>query len=151
MALKERIAAEMKAALLSGNRFVGETLRGLKAAILDEEVSTGRRDEGLSDTEIEKIVAREIKKRHESAKIYRENNRPELAEPEEKEAAILQSYLPQQLSEQALQKIIDEAISKLSVSGMQNMGKVIGLVKTQVGNTADGALIAKLVKNRLTE
>jgi type I restriction enzyme S subunit len=56
MALKERIAAEMKAALLSGNRFVGETLRGLKAAILDEEVSTGRRDEGLSDTEIEKIA-----------------------------------------------------------------------------------------------
>ena len=67
MALKARIKDEMKAALLSGDRFVGETLRNLTAAILDEEVKLGKRDEGLSDEEIEKIVAREIKKRNESA------------------------------------------------------------------------------------
>lgn len=151
MALKERIATEMKAALLSGNRFAGETLRGLKAAILDEEVATGKRDQGLTDDEIEKIVTREIKKRRESARIYRENNRVELAEPEEEEVKILQAYLPQQLSEEELQKIIDEKIDTLGVSGMQGMGAVIGAVKSQVGNTADGALIARLAKNRLTE
>ena len=85
MALKARIKDEMKAALLSGDRFVGETLRNLTAAILDEEVKLGKRDEGLSDEEIEKVVAREVKKRNESAKIYRDNNRPDLAEPEERE------------------------------------------------------------------
>ena len=66
MALKARIKDEMKAALLSGDRFVGETLRNLTAAILDEEVKLGKRDEGLSDEEIEKVVAREVKKRNES-------------------------------------------------------------------------------------
>ena len=88
MALKERIATEMKAALLGGDRFVGETLRNLKAAVLNEEVATGKREEGLSDEEIEKVVAKEVKKRIESAKIYRDNARPELAEPEEREMAI---------------------------------------------------------------
>ena len=63
MALKERIAEEMKAALLGGDRFVGETLRNLKAAVLNEEVATGKREEGLSDEEIEKVVAKEVKKR----------------------------------------------------------------------------------------
>ena len=62
MALKEQINDEMKAALLGGNRFVGETLRNLKAAILNEEVATGKRDEGLSDADIEKVIAREVKK-----------------------------------------------------------------------------------------
>ena len=88
MSLKKRIEDEMKAALISGDRFVGETLRNLKAAILNEEVAANKRDEGLSDEEIEKVIAREVKKRDESAKIYRDNNRPELAEPEEKEAEI---------------------------------------------------------------
>ena len=87
-ALKQRIADEMKAALLGGDRFVGETLRNLKAAILNEEVATGKRDEGLSDEAVEKVIAREVKKRGESAKLYRENNRPELAEPEEAEAEV---------------------------------------------------------------
>ena len=94
MSLKQRINDEMKAALLGGDRFVGETLRNLKAAILNEEVAAGKRDEGLSDNEIEKVIAREVKKRAESAKIYRDNNRPELAEPEEQEATILKAFLP---------------------------------------------------------
>ncbi len=151
MALKERITDEMKAALLGGNRFVGDTLRNLRGAILDEEVAAGKRDEGLTDEEIEKVVAREVKKRHESAKIYRDNERPELAEPEEQEAAILQQYLPEQLSEAELQVIIEAKIAELSASGPQAMGQVIGAVKKEVGNTADGALIAALTKRALTK
>ena len=130
MALKARIKDEMKAALLSGDRFVGETLRNLTAAILDEEVKLGKRDEGLSDEEIEKVVAREVKKRNESAKIYRDNNRPDLAEPE-------------------LAAIIEAKIAELSVTGPQAMGQVIGAVKKQVGNAADGAAIARIVKQKL--
>ena len=92
MALKQRIRDEMKAALLGGNRFLGDTLRNLNAAILDEEVKQNKRNDGLSDEAIEKVIAHEVKKRRESAAIYRENNRVDLAEPEEKEMAILQAY-----------------------------------------------------------
>ena len=151
MALKQRINDEMKAALLGGDRFVGETLRNLKAAILNEEVATGKRDEGLSDEEVEKVIAREVKKRGESAKIYRDNARPELAEPEEKEAEILKAFLPEQLSEAEVTALVEQKIAELGASGPAAMGQVIGAVKVVVGNTADGAMIANIVKSKLTK
>ena len=140
----------MKAALLGGDRFVGDTLRGLKAAILNEEVAQGKRDEGLSDSEIEQIVAREVKKRHESVKLYEANGRPELAEPEKKEIAVLEKYLPVQLSEAELITIINEQITALSAD-MSKMGQVIGAVKAKVGTSADGATVASLVKRQLSK
>jgi uncharacterized protein YqeY len=149
MALKQRIQDDLKAALLGGDRFVGETLRGLKAAILNEEVATGKRDEGLGDIEIEKIVAREVKKRNESAVLYEQNDRAESAADERREAEILSVYLPKQLSEDELMAVVEAAIKQLGANGMSDMGKVIGVVKSKVGNTADGALVAKLVKEKL--
>ena len=149
MALKEQITAEMKAALLGGDRFVGDTLRNLKAAILNEEVATGKRDEGLSDAEIETVIAREVKKRHESSRLYRDNNRPELAEPEELEAAILQRYLPAQLSEAELTDLVKAKIQELDATGPQAMGQVMGAIKGELGNKADGTLLARLVKEQL--
>ena len=149
MALKEQISDEMKAALLGGNRFVGETLRNLKAAILNEEVAQNKREEGLSDAEIEKVIAREAKKRVESAKVYRENNRPELAEPEEQELEILQKYLPQQLSEDELRVIVKAKIAELGATSPAMMGQVIGAVKQAAGNAADGAAVAQIVKQEL--
>lgn len=151
MSLSAKIADETKAALLGGDRFVGETLRNLKAAILNEEVASGKRDSGLSDEEIEKIVAKEVKKRAESAKLYRDNNRPELAEPEEKEAEILARFLPEQMSEDDLRKVIEVAITDMGVSSPQAMGQVIGVVKKQVGNTADGSMIARLTNEALNK
>src|SRR6478735_1495530 len=114
MALKQRITDDMKAALLGGDRFVGDTLRNLKAAILNEEVAAGKRDTGLADSEIEQIVAREVKKRHESIKLYEANGRPELAEPEKDEIAVIEKYLPAQLSEDELVAVIDEQIAALA-------------------------------------
>lgn len=149
MALKDTLQNDTKTALLSGNRFVGETLRNLKAAILNEEVAQGKRDEGLTDDEIEKIIAREVKKRNESMLIYEQNDRPDLAETERKEAEILSHYLPAQLGEEELGSIVAAKIAELSVSGPQAMGQVIGAVKKQVGNTADGAMIAQIVKDKL--
>ena len=149
MALKEQISDEMKAALLGVNRFVGETLRNLKAAILNEEVAQGKRDEGLSDADIEKVIAREAKKRVESAKVYRDNNRPELAEPEEQELAILQQYLPKQMTEDELRAIVKEKIAELGATSPVMMGQVIGAVKQAAGNTADGAVVAQIVKQEL--
>lgn len=149
MALKEQIQNDMKAALLGGDRFVGDVLRGLKAAILNEEVAQNKRDQGLDDTEIEKVVAREVKKRNESAALYDQNNRQDLADNERKEAEVLGKYLPEQLSEDKLREIITAKINELGVSGPQAMGQVIGAVKQQVGNAADGALLTRIVKESL--
>lgn len=149
MALKQRVQDDIKAALLGGDRFVAETLRGLKAAILNEEVAQNKRDGGLADEEIEKIIAKEVKKRHESATLYADNDRAESAADERREAEILSVYLPKQLSEAELQTIVDAKVSQLGASGMQAMGQVIGAVKADVGNSGDGALIAKLVKEKL--
>jgi uncharacterized protein len=149
MALMQRIADDTKAALLGGDRFVAEVLRGLKAAILNEEVAQGKRDTGLDDAAIEQIIAREVKKRNESASLYTKAERPELAEAEIKEAVVLQAYLPEQIGEAELVSIIKEVITSKGLSGPQAMGQVIGAVKQQVGNTADGATIARLVKQAL--
>ena len=149
-ALKACITDEMKAALLGRHRFRGDVLRNLKAAILNEEVALGKRDEGLSDTEVEKVIAREVKKRKESAELYRANGRAELAEPEEKEAAILQEFLPKQLSEDEIRAMVEAAVADLGAT-MQQMGQVIGAVKAKAGNAADGALIAKITKETLVK
>jgi uncharacterized protein YqeY len=151
MSLKQRIADDTRAALLGGDRFVGGTLRNLKAAILNEEVAMNKREEGLDDQEIEKIIAREVKKRAESAKIYRDNNRPELAEPEDNEAAVLKAYLPMQLTEDEVRALVIAKITETGASSPAAMGQVIGAVKAVAGNTADGALVAQLVKEELSK
>ena len=149
MGLKAQLDADLKNALLSGERFEANALRGLKAAVLNEEVAQGKRDEGLADSEIEKIIAKEVKKRNESIKIYTEAGRQELVDEETKEAEILSRYLPTQLSEEEIKKVIDEVIAELGASGPQAMGQVIGAVKAKLGNAADGSLIARIVKENL--
>lgn len=149
MALMQRLQDDTKAALLSGDRFVTETLRNLKAAILNEEVAQGKRDTGLSDGDIEKVVAREVKKRNESASLYEQNDRAEQAADERREAEILSRYLPQQLSEADVKAVVDAKVTELGATDAKMMGQVIGAVKQAVGNTADGALVAKLVKEAL--
>lgn len=149
MALSAQIQDDMKAALLGGDRFVGDTLRNLKAAILNEEVAQGKRETGLSDEEIEKVIAREVKKRKESIAVYEANGRPELAETEKQEADVLVKYLPEQLSEEKLREIVAAKVVELGVTDAKGMGQVIGAVKQQVGNTADGALLARIVKESL--
>ena len=149
MSLKAQLENDIKAALLGGDRFVADVLRGLKAVILNEEVAQGKRDEGLDDESIEKLIAREVKKRNDSVQQYTAAARPELAEAEEAEAKVLETYLPAQLSEADIQKEIDATISTMGVSGPAAMGQVIGAVKGKLGNTADGATVARLVKESL--
>lgn len=149
--LKTRIADDMKTALLGGERFDGEVLRGLKAAILNEEVAKNKRDEGLDDAEVEQVIAREVKKRRESAKMYRENSRDDLAEPEEQEAAVLERYLPEQMSEDEIRAMVQAKIAELGANGPQAMGQVIGAVKADAGNAVDGATLAGIVKAELSK
>jgi len=149
VALKAQLDNDIKAALLSGDRFTADTLRGLKAVILNEEVAKGVRDTGLDDASIEVLVAREVKKRAESATLYAQADRPELVEQEQAESKIIAAYLPEQLSEEDIMKVITEAIATVGASGPQAMGQVIGAVKAKLGTSADGATIARLVKTAL--
>ena len=151
MALKERLNDDLKAALLGGNRFAADTLRNLKAAILNEEVAQNRRDEGLNDTEIEGVIAREVKKRRESIVLYEQNERTDLTENEQAEIDVLSVYLPEQLSDDEIQTTIDEIVTTLGVTGPQAMGQIIGAVKSKLGSAADGATIARLVKSTLQQ
>lgn len=150
MALAEQIQNDMKAALLGGDRFAGDVLRGLKAAILNEEVAQGKRETGLGDEGIEKIIAREVKKRQESIKLYEANGRPELAENEKQEIAVIERYLPEQMSDDELEAIVTSVIADMDATAQQ-MGQVIGAVKAKAGNTADGAKIAEIVKRKLIQ
>lgn len=149
MALSQRIQDDIKAALLGGNRFEAGVLRNLKAAILNEEVALGKRDEGLDDATIEKIIAREVKKRHESIKLYEDNGRPELAEEEKQEVAVLSAYLPKQLSDDEIREIAQNVIAEIGNATPQMMGQVIGGVKAKAGTAADGATVARIVKELL--
>jgi len=149
--LKEKINDDLKAALLGGNRFKGEVLRGLKAVILNEEVAMGKREQGLEDTLIEQLIAKEVKKRNESADIYDGAGRGELAINERDEAKVLVSYLPQQLSEDEVKAVVVRTVGELGITDLAVMGQVIGAVKKELGSTADGALIARLVKDTLND
>ena len=149
MSLKAQLDNDLKAALLGGDRFRAEVLRGLKAAILNEEVAKGLREEGLDDTSIETLIVREVKKRADSATQYEAAGRPELVEAEQAESKVIEAYLPEQTSEDDVKKVIQETIAAMGVSGPQAMGQVIGAVKGKLGNSADGGTIARLVKEAL--
>lgn len=151
MALKDQINNDLKAALLGGDRFAGEVLRGLKATILNEEIAQKKREDGLDDTIIEQVIAREVKKRNESAVIYDGADRPELAKNERAEAKVLVGYLPQQLSESDIIIVVARVVNELGVDNMSAMGQVIGAVKKELGNTADGSIVAKIVKDSLSQ
>lgn len=150
MTLTDRINADLKTAMLARDEFTTTTLRGLKAAILNEEVAKGARDTGLDEASIEQLIAREAKKRDEAAKLFEQGGNQESADKERAEKELLGAYLPQQLSADELEPIVLEVIAEQKPEGMKDMGRVIGAVKARVGNTADGALIAAMVKARLS-
>lgn len=147
--LKQQIEQDLKAALLAGEKDRATTLRGLKSVILYAEVAKGIRDTGLPDDEIIALFVREAKKRQESADLYTKGGAPERAAAELAEKEIIELYLPKQLPEDELIKIIDEAIAGVEATGSAAMGQVIGQVKQKTAGQADGARIAQLVKERL--
>jgi hypothetical protein cdiviTM7_02614 len=143
--LKEQINADLKTAMLARNAFETTVLRYLKASILDEEVKLGKREEGLNNDEIETLVAREVKKRKEAAGLLDE----ERAKNELKEAEILSKYLPEMASEDEIRAAVKAEISAMGEASIKQMGAIIGKMKAKFGNSADGAVLAKIVKEEL--
>lgn len=150
MTIKELINKDLKSAMLAGEKDLVTTLRGLKSAILYAEVAAGSRGDGISEQEVITLFQKEAKKRQESAVLYRQGGNEEKALNEEKEKEIIEKYLPAQLSEEKIKEIIDNEAGKIADLNIQKMGQLIGAVKAITGGAADGALIAKLVKEKLS-
>ena len=146
--LKQQIEQDLKAALLSGDKDRATTLRGLKSVILYAEVAKGVREPGLPDNEIVGLLSKEAKKRQESAELYVKGGSRERADAELAEKAIIEVYLPKQLTEAELEALVDEVVAQSGARSAQAMGQVIAAVKEKAA-TADGATIARLVKGKL--
>lgn len=148
--MQQQIDKDLKQALLAGDRAKTETLRGLKSALLNEAIAQNARDTGLSDEQIQKILSKESKKRQEAADLYKQGGSPERASTELAEKAIIDAYLPDQMGEEQVSVIVDEEIAKAGSPTMHDMGKIIGAVRDRTAGQADGGLIAKLVKEKLS-
>jgi uncharacterized protein YqeY len=149
MSLEQQIDKDLKSALLSRDSVQVETLRGLKSVILYAKVAAGTRDSEMSDEQVIQLLAKEAKKRQESIDLYNQGGAPERAAKEQAEKALIEIYLPAQLSEDEIKQHIDSVIKELGATDMSAMGQVIGAVKAKTEGAADGAVIARLVKERL--
>lgn len=146
MTLKERIKEEMKEAMRAKDAFKRDTLRTLTAAI--KQIEVDERIE-LDDAGVEKVVMKAIKQRQDAAGQYKDGDRMDLAEKEEKEAEILAEYLPKQLTDEELESTLKAIIEKVGASSPKDMGKVMGAAKTEIGTAADGKRISETVKKLL--
>ncbi|WCZ33596.1 MULTISPECIES: GatB/YqeY domain-containing protein [Corynebacterium] len=147
-ALKDQIRADLKEAMKAKEKERTGTIRMLLAAIQTAE-TVGSKHE-VDDGEIQKIIAREIKKRRESADIYKTNGRDDLADAELAEAGILEAYQPKQLDDQELAKLIDEAIAETGAESMAQMGQVMKAATAKAAGRADGKRLSEAVKARLS-
>lgn len=147
--LKDAINADLKSAMLARDVVKTQTLQGLKATILNEEVAKRIRDTGLDDAQIEQLIVREVKKRDEAVELFEKGGNQASADKERLEKTILNVYLPEQMSEADVVACVEAVIAEEKPEGMKDMGRIIGLVKARVGNSADGALVAKLVREKL--
>ena len=149
MALEQQLEQDIKTAMLGGDSLRVSTLRGLKSTLLYLKVATGKRESGLSDEEVLPLFAKEAKKRQESADLYVQGGDQNRADKELAEKAIIEAYLPKQLAESDVAAIVDQVIAETGAQDSSKLGQVIGAVRAKTAGTADGALIAKLVKEKL--
>jgi len=149
MALENEITSALKDAMRAKDTLKLEALRAIKSALLLAKTQTGGTPELSEDDEI-KLLQKLVKQRKESATIFRDQNRIDLAEPEEAQAQIITAFLPEQLSEEQITAIIDDIIATTGASSMKDMGQVIGMANQKMAGKADGKTIATVVKQRLS-
>lgn len=148
MNLFDQVSEDIKKAMLAREKVRLEALRGAKKEFLEAKTAKGANGE-LSDEAATKILVKMVKQRKESAKIYTENNRPELADNELAEAAVLEEYLPKQLSAEELEKEIRAIIAETGATGPKEMGKVMGVATKRLAGRAEGRAISEMVKTIL--
>ena len=149
MNFQDQLNSKLKSAMREKNKVALESLRAIKSAILLLQTQSGAK-ETPGDNEITKLLQKLVKQRKESASIYREQGRVDLAEPEEAQISIISQFLPEQLSPEEVEKVIDEVIQLVGATTMKDMGKVMGMANKKIAGKADGKIIAEIVKKRLS-
>lgn len=149
MELQDRLERDLKTALLSGDKKRAETIRGIKNVIQYAAVALKLQRSELTDVQILPLLAREAKKRQEAIDLYKGAGEAERAESESAEKEIIELYLPAKLSEEEVKSVVTEEIAKLEAPTMADMGKIIGQARGRLGAQAEGAVIARLVKEAL--
>ncbi|WP_420552443.1 GatB/YqeY domain-containing protein [Tenacibaculum aiptasiae] len=147
MSLQKQVMDKMKEAMKSKDTVALTALRALKSAFMLAKTESGAGD--LSEAEELKIIQKQVKQRKDSAAVFSEQGRKDLAEPELAEAAVLEQFLPEALSEEEIEKVVKETIEKVGAEGMKDMGKVMGIVSKQLAGQADGKIISTIVRKNL--
>lgn len=148
MSLSTQIMDEMKTAMRAKDTVALEALRAIKSEILLAQTSAGGSDELSEEAEI-KLLQKLVKMRKDSAGIFTAQNRPDLAEPELAQIAVIEKFLPAQLSEAEVEAVVAQIIAETGASGIASMGKVMGLASAKLGGTAEGKTISAIVKKLL--
>jgi hypothetical protein len=148
MSLSTQIMEHIKDAMRAKDTVALEALRSIKSELLLAQTATGSKEEITEDEEV-KLLQRLVKTRKESAKIYTEQNRPDLAEPELAQVAVIEKFLPAQLSEAEVEAVVAKIIAETGASGIAAMGKVMGLASAKLGGAAEGKTISAIVKKLL--
>jgi uncharacterized protein YqeY len=150
MGLKEKLQADLTDAIRSRNEVVSGTVRMLLASITNEEVA-GKAAKVLTDAEIITVLSREAKKRREAVEAYTQAKRDDLAGKEKAEAVVIANYLPEQLSEDEIKKLIADAIAETDAKGPADMGLVMKVLQPKIAGKADGGVVSGLVKAALAQ
>ena len=150
MSLFDTVSNDIKSAMLAKDRVKLDALRGIKKEFIEAKTAKGGNGE-LSDDVALKILAKMVKQRRESAAIYQEQNRPELAESELAEAAVIEAYMPKQLSDEELTAELQAIIAEVGAAGPQEMGRVMGVASKRLAGRADGRAISTKVKELLSK
>ena len=148
MSLEKQIMDEMKAAMKSKDTVALQALRAIKSAFLLAKTEAGAGGDLTSEQEM-KIIQKQVKQRKDSAAIFVEQGRQDLADPELAEAAILEKFLPEALSVEEIEKVVVATIEKVGAESMKDMGKVMGMVSKQLAGQADGKTISGIVRAKL--
>jgi uncharacterized protein YqeY len=149
--VQDQLERDLKAAMLAGDKFKTEVIKGIKSALQYEAVSQKSEDRSLGDDQVQKVMARESKKRQDAIDLYKNAGEQERAKKEQEEKEIIDAYLPKQLSEEEISKVVNEQVENTGASSPADMGRVIGAVKGKLGASADGSVIARLVKEKLSQ
>lgn len=148
MGLQQQVMEQMKAAMKSKDKVALESLRAIKSALLLAQTETGSASEMSEEDEV-KLVQKLVKQRKDSAAIFIEQGRQDLADPELAQIAVIEQFLPEQLSAEEIEKVVAQVIETTGASGMKDMGKVMGMVSKQLAGQADGKTISTIVKGKL--
>ncbi|KAA1244873.1 GatB/YqeY domain-containing protein [Aquimarina sp. RZ0] len=149
MSLQVQVMTAMKEAMKAKDTNALTSLRAIKSAILLAQTESGAKEELTEDQEL-KLLQKLVKQRKDSASIFSDQGREDLAQPELDQAEVIARFLPEQMSEEAIEAVVVDVIAKTGAEGMKDMGKVMGMASGQLAGKADGKTISTIVKNKLS-